>query len=645
MNKQPVPQLKIVLVGNQNCGKTTLFNLLTNSHQKIGNWPGVTMEQKIGWYDNRVQIIDTPGTYSMQPFTQDESITTNYLSSQSVDIVINVVDCTNLQRNLYLTAQLAQLGKPLVVALNMIDEAETDGITIDTNQLQQVFGCKFFCISASKNMGITELMRYCTECSVCLPTPLPLPQNLSVEETVIYTHSQLKHIVERCSSHKETTKPTITQKIDKIVLNKYLAFPIFAIVMSMLFYLSIDGIGGLLTKIITDNLTPFLQKTFTSIIPTSKPWLSGLVAEGIIGGVMSVIAFVPQACVLFGLIALLEGSGYMSRIAFITDKLLHKIGLGGKGFICFILGCGCAVPAITAGRTIKSPTEKHATITLTPFAPCSAKMAIISFFAGRILGGTLFAISFYFISIFAVILGGLILKLFKGKKDNSDVFVQELPKYRLPSLKSVIKQMWQRGKAFVTKAGTTIFLASVTIWFLQSFDTQFNPASTENSLLASIGKIIAPIFYPLGFNDKGCGWQFSVATLSGIVAKETVISTLQILLNDVQGSISVVGGYVFVIYNLLTAPCISAILASYSEQGARKATRSLLIQLILSYLLCLTIYQFYLLSKTNIVIFAIIALASAVALVICLFTFKSTKEKTHCEGCSQSCHNNTCQQR
>jgi len=636
MTNPTTPQITIALVGNQNCGKTTLYNLLTNSHQKVGNWPGVTMEQKAGTYkkDKCVHIVDTPGTYSLNPFTPDEAVTANFITSGQADILINIVDSTNLQRNLYLTTQLLELGKKMVVALNMTDEAEKYGIQIDTTKLQQIFGCKFICISASKNKGVDQLMDYCLNKTITPAKPLPLPNNLPPEKKAVLTQDKLKQILSQCVKIQPRQKPTLTQKIDNVVLNKFLAFPIFALVMSLVFYLSIDGIGGWATNLITEKLTPLLQEFATQLLDKSNiPWLTSLVADAIIGGVMGVVAFVPQICLLFGLIALLEGSGYMSRIAFVMDKLLHAIGLGGKGFVCFVLGCGCSVPAITAGRTIKAVNERHATITLAPLTPCSAKMAVISFFTTRILGGnSWFAISFYFVSLFAIVVGALIIKLIGNKRQNEDIFLQELPPYRLPTLQSVVKQMWHKGKSFITKAGTTIFVASVVIWFLQSFNFRLQMVSAENSILAFVGKIVAPLFYPLGFNDMGCGWQFSVATLSGIVAKETVVSTLEILLpSGIENSISTFGGYVFVIYNLLTVPCVAAISASFAEQGHKQAMRSILLQLSLSYLLCLLIYQSHLLLLQNKVAFAVIAIVAAVVLTVCLFAKSPTKSS--CQKC------------
>lgn len=644
MNHTPAP-LSIALVGNQNCGKTTLFNLLTNSHQKVGNWPGVTVERKIGYYkkNKAISIIDTPGTYSLNAFTPDEAVTASFVTGGNADVIINVVDSTNLQRSLYLTTQLLALGQKTVVALNMTDEARACGIVIDRQKLQALFGCPFFCISASKGIGVEQLMSYCLSGHIKNTAPPPLPQKVTREELALQTHQWLHSVINKCTVVKTAKGASTTQKIDKILLNKYLAFPIFVLIISLVFYLSIDGPGGWLTSLITSRLTPLMQATAAKLLsPLNNPWLTALVCQALIGGVMGVVAFLPQICILFGLIALLEGSGYMSRISFVTDKLLRSIGLSGKSFVCFVLGCGCAVPAIAATRTIKDSAEKHAAVTLTPFAPCSAKMAVISFFTTRLLGGkTLFAISFYFASILAVIVGGILIKFLGKKRLNEDIFLQELPKYRLPAFSSVLKQMWRQGKSFLHKAGSTIFLASLAIWFLQSFDFALKSAPANQSMLAQLGKLISPIFYPLGFNDRGCGWQFSVATLSGIVAKETVVTTLEILLlRGVQNSISPLGGYVFVLYNLLTVPCVATISASLCEQGAKRAMLSLLLQLFISYLLCLAIYQSALMIKNRQYVCAVLAIASAAVLLVCALVKAATlPQQNACRLCaSKACN-------
>lgn len=699
-------KLTIALCGNPNSGKTTLFNVLTGSNQKVGNWPGVTVEQKLGTYkqDKTVAIVDTPGIYSLSPFTLDEQVAHNYLMSGAPDIVINIVDSTNLERSLFLTTQLLELGLPVIVALNMQDEAKAKGIYIDIDKLQQYFGCTFVSISAAKKQGIEQLMQICIDQKLSVAKPIRysavIEQSISTLQRIAMGKSrwQLIKMIEgdatalkNCTDEQvDTAKKLqtqlqekineavaitistqryeqvskilssavktedvdpkvqkaqrITQKIDKIVLNKWLAFPIFALVMTLVFYISIGGLGGLLSGLINDNLTPWLQDVVRGWIDNANlPWLTSLIVDGIMAGVLGVVGFVPQIMLLFGFIAILEASGYMSRIAFIMDKLLNSIGLGGKSFVSMIIGCGCSVPAIMATRTIKNVNERNATITLTPFMPCSAKMAIISFFTAELLGGNPFiAVSFYFISIVAVIVGGLIMKIFSRRKTNaSDTFIMELPTYRFPTVATVAKQMWERGKAFIIKAGTIIFLASVILWLLKSFNWTFQMVETQYSMIADIGRVFAPLFVPLGFGD----WRFAVATITGITAKETVVSTLEILTagTSIQQLLSPLAAYSFVVYNLLTVPCIATISASFSEQGKWKnGVKSILFQILTAYLVSLAIYQLGTLATKYTTAFIV----TVCSIVVAFGIYFSVRYLIKHKGCNYECdhcpHHDAC---
>ena len=651
LNKETteIKSCTVALVGNPNSGKTTLFNALTGDNQKVGNWPGVTVERKTGAYkqNESVQIVDTPGIYSLTPFTPEETVAKSFLTEGKPDVIINVVDSTNLERNLYLTTQLVELGIPVVVALNMQDEAQAKGIIIDSAVLQRAFGCSFVGISAAKNTGIAELI------DTCLQTCNKTHASNSTTTNAMHTAEQryafisqtlkqaqkISTIVEKRNTKiaKNNSQLTTTEKIDKIVLNKWLAFPIFAVVMTLVFYLSVGSVGSFLSGLINDKFTPALQTLVTSwLAQTDLPWLISLIVDGIIGGVMSVVGFLPQIMLLFGCISVLEASGYMSRIAFITDRLLNKIGLGGRSFVSMILGCGCSVPAVMSTRTIKNVNERNATVTLTPFMPCSAKLAVISFFTSYVLNGNvLFAISFYFLSILAVILGGLCIKVISRKKrDVDNAFIMELPTYRLPTLSNVWKQMKDRGKAFLVKAGTVIFVASVLLWLTTNFNFRFQMVDTGDSMLASLGKLIAPIFIPLGFNDGGCGWQFAVATLTGVAAKETVVTTLNILLpQGITGAISGLGAYSFVAYNLLTVPCIATISASFTEVGKLNGLKSMLFQIVTAYIVSLCIYQLGTLLSHYPATLTII-IVSAVVMVAIIFAVKYLiKHRGHCGNC------------
>lgn len=582
--------ITVALAGNPNSGKTTLFNALTGSNQQVGNWPGVTVERKTGVckVNPKVLLTDTPGCYSLAPFTPEEKIASDYLRDGKPNVILNVVDSTNLERNLMLTTQLTELGIPVVVALNMQDEARAKGITINGKALAKVFGCTFVPVSATKKEGIEELVDACVRAAGNTP-PVP-PRNANA-------HQRYAKIEQAIKLSVGTTKKDVlalTDKIDKIVLNKWLAFPLFAVVMTAVFFVSVGGLGGWLTDLIEEKLTPLLQFAAQIALEDAKPWVTSLVCDGIIGGVMSVVGFVPQVTILFGCIALLEGCGYMSRIAFVTDRLLHSLGLSGRSFVCMILGCGCSVPAIMSTRTIKDERERNTTVTLAPFVPCSAKLAVIAYFTSYAFdGNALFAVSFYFASIAVIIIGGFLLKLFQRDKKENDVFLMELPPYRLPRAKNVLRQMWQRCKSFLVKAGTVIFAASVILWVLTHLDIHFALTSTENSLLALLGKTITPLFAPLGFDDCGCGWQLSVAALSGIAAKETVVTTLQMLLpNGIANAVSPLGAYCFVLHNLFTIPCLAACSASFAEQGNwKRGLKSAVFQIVLAYALTLTVYQ------------------------------------------------------
>lgn len=626
----------IALCGNPNSGKTTLFNRLTGANQKIGNWAGVTVERKQGEYRNNgeITIVDTPGAYSLTPYSLDEQITCDYLKQGSPDIIINVVDATNLQRNLLLTTQLLELDIPVVVALNLKDEAEAKGIIINTEVLEQLLKCKVFYVSAAKNTGLDELMSYCA-------SEHPKSNKAHFPEDTAKRYAKIESIVSVACKYGDgkANKTDLTKKLDKIVLNKWLAFPLFFAIMGLIFYLSIGSAGKWLTELINVNLTSLIQAWAADVLSEAKsPMLTSLVCDGIIAGVMSVASFVPQIMILFGCISILEASGYMARIAFITDRLLNKIGLGGRSFVSMILGCGCSVPAVTSTRTIKNINERNATIALTPFVPCSAKLAVISFFTAKVLGGNaLFAISFYVLSIAVIVIGGLILKAFRRNKQDDDAFIMELPDYRMPHASNVIKQMWERGKSFLIKAGTVIFASSVVLWILQSFDFRFDYVNAENSMLASLGKAISPLFIPLGFDDGGFGWQFSVAALTGVVAKETVITTLEILLpTGIENCISSLGAYCFVVYNLLTAPCIATISASFTELGSvKQGAKTLAFQIITAYVITLITYQIGILFVKYKQTAIIVTVIASVALTLTLATVRSLKGRKCCGNCDE----------
>ena len=628
-------KITAALCGNPNSGKTTLFNRLTGSNQKVGNWAGVTVERKHGVcvLNRDITITDTPGVYSLTPYSPDEQITVDYLNNAKPDLIINIVDATNLERNLLLTTQLLDTGIPVVVALNLKDDAEAKGIVISPQALSTQLHCPVFYISAAKNLGIDELIKYCAQPINNTNGIINFPADITERYAKI---TKIVNIVRQTDPNRTLRRVnSLTAQIDKAVLNKWLAFPIFMFVMAAVFYLSVGSVGKWITTLINTHFTPLLQKGAANLLASSKvPWLTSLVCDGIINGVMGVAGFVPQIMILFGCISALEASGYMSRIAFITDRALNKIGLGGRSFVSMVLGCGCSVPAVMSARTIKNTDERNATIALTPFVPCSAKLAVISFFTSAMFNGNaLFALGLYTLSGLSVIIGGLIFKTIRRHRCGNEAFIMELPDYRLPTAKNILKQMWERGKAFLIKAGTVIFASSVVLWTLQNFNFRFETVTAENSMLSHIGRALAPLFSPLGFGDKNCGWQFSVAALSGIVAKETVVTTLEMLLPaGIENSISPLGAFCFVLYNLLTAPCIATISATFAEQKFKQGLKTLIFQITLSYVVSLIIYQTVKLAQNHTDIFLIAAIAISVILAVVFSVLRFTKHG--CNGCS-----------
>lgn len=642
------------LAGNPNCGKTTLFNRLTKSHQHIGNWAGVTVEHKKGFYykNKAIEIIDLPGIYSLSPLTLDEIVSRNYLLDQSPDVIIDVVDATNLERNLYLTTQLLSLDCKVVIALNMCDEARRLGLDIDTAKLQERFGCPVVAISAVKNEGLDELMRVCAASSDCRHVDMTFDETteqalLTVgeklctkvtdanmrwylikllegdgkivekcgldesqrewlrEQTAAYSarmreradiaianqrYDYITRIVEETVKKELPDKPSVSDKIDRVLTNKWLAIPIFAAIMFVIFYISIQSLGQWTVdgmKYLVERLQDVTRSAMDA--KSVVPWLTSLIVDGILNGVGNIIAYVPQIMILFGFISLLEASGYMARVAFIMDRIFRGIGLSGQSLIPMIVGCGCTVPGIMSARTIKNRRERRATIMLVPFMPCSAKLVLFAFFSSAVFGGNaLVATSMYFVSIAVIIVGGLLLKGIFRRTDRSedDTFVMELPPYRLPRPLNVLKDMWDKGKGFLIKAGTIIFAASVILWFLQNFNFRFRMVEDPSaSMIAGIGKVIAPLFLPLGFGD----WKYAVATLSGLAAKETVVVTLE-LVGGLQ--MSAASAYSFMVFNLLCFPCLGAISASFKELGkAREGLVTLLFQFVTAYLVSLLIYQ------------------------------------------------------
>lgn len=666
-------EYKIALAGNPNCGKTTMFNDLTGSSQYVGNWPGVTVEKKEGKLKANKQAIiqDLPGIYSLSPYTLEEVVSRNYLVTQHPDAMINIVDASNLERNLYLTTQLLEIGVPMVIALNMMDLVRKNGDKIDVAKLSQALGCQIIETSALKGEGSAEVAKAAlTLAQRKSLAPKPLSFDPKLEETLsmiqkqiagscdpnnlrwfaiklferdekameqlnlsaavldqiealrqeaerefdddaesIITHERyqaISRILKTCYQKQQAKQRlTTSDKIDKIVTNRILALPIFALVMFVVYYLSISTVGTMMTDWVNDVL-------FTEIIPpavegwltaaNAAPWLQSLVLDGIIAGVGAVLGFLPQMMVLFLLLALLEDCGYMARIAFIMDRVFRRFGLSGKSFIPMLVGLGCGVPAVQASRTIENDRDRKMTIMTTTFIPCSAKLPIIGLISGALFHGSGWvATSAYFVGIAAIIISGIILKKTKLFAGDPAPFVMELPAYHIPSVKGVLIHMWDRSKAFVRKAGTIIFLSSALIWFLSNFNFSLQMVETPDSILASIGRVIAPIFAPLGWGH----WEAAVGSFAGLVAKENLVSVMAILYGfaevaengDEMWSVfaqnfTIISAYSFLVFNLLCAPCFAAIGAIRREVGSGKWTWIAIgYQCLFAYVVSLVIYQ------------------------------------------------------
>jgi len=652
---------KIALVGNPNCGKTTLFNALTGSNQYVGNWPGVTVEKKegklIGFED--VIVTDLPGIYSLAPYTSEEVVARNYLVDEKPDGILNIIDGTNLERSLYLTTQLVELGIPVVIAINMMDVVRKNGDEINIAQLSKNFGCKIAEISALKETGLMEAAEMAVEASLCgriepkhnysgsvehclahieeacvhhmneedqrwyaikiferdskVLSQLNIPQDVmdhiekdihKVElemdddsESVIINerYNYISSVIKLCLKRKNEGKLSVSERIDQIVTNRYLGLPVFALIMFLVYYISMVSIGAKATDWTTDKLfgqgfylfgtgffvpgIPVVIENLMNLLNCAE-WLKGLVLNGIIAGVGSVLGFVPQMFVLFFLLAFLEACGYMSRIAFVLDKIFRKFGLSGKSFIPILVGTGCGVPGIMASRTIESESDRRMTVMTTTFMPCSAKVPFISLIAGSIFGGNAFvSTSAYFVGMASIIVSGLILKRTKPFVSKPAPFVLELPSYHLPTLKNVARVMWERGWEFVKKATTIILISTIIVWFTSYFgwtDRGFgmlNETELGCSILAKTGRLISWIFIPLGFGT----WEATVASITGLIAKENIVGTLGVLYGTggnlyttLSAVFNPVSAYSFLLFNLLCAPCVAAMGAIKREMNSKK---------------------------------------------------------------------------
>ena len=670
--------MKIALAGNPNCGKTTLFNALTGSNQFVGNWPGVTVEKKEGKLKGHkdVIIMDLPGIYSLSPYTLEEVVARNYLIAERPDAILNIVDGTNIERNLYLSTQLMELGIPVVMAVNMMDLVNKSGDKINLDKLKEKMGCAAVVeISALKGTGIqkaaeaavvaanvgtvakvhkfnTKVENVLESIEDKLGSDVPEEQKrffaikllerddkiaqqmkkvpdvsaeiTSIEKEMdddtesIITNERyiyISSVIKECYVKKSKKQLTVSDKIDRVVTNRIAALPIFAVVMFLVYFVSVTTVGAFLTDWTNETLfgewiIPGAQSLFENI--GCADWLTGLIVDGIISGVGAVLGFVPQMLVLFLFLAFLESCGYMARVAFIMDRIFRKFGLSGKSFIPMLIGSGCGVPGVMASRTIENDRDRKMTIMTTTFVPCGAKLPIIALIAGAFFDNAGWVSwSAYFVGVAAIICSGIILKKTKMFAGEPAPFVMELPAYRWPTVGNVLRSVWERGWSFIKKAGTIILLSTIVLWFLMSFgwtDGGFGMLEAEqlnDSILAKIGSAIAWIFIPLGWTQAGEGWKMAVAAVSGLIAKENVVATFGLLFGfsevaedgaEIWGSLAQVmtpiAAYGFLVFNLLCAPCFAAMGAIKREMNnAKWFWFAISYQCGLAYIVSLCIYQ------------------------------------------------------
>ena len=670
--------IKIALAGNPNSGKTTLFNALTGSNQFVGNWPGVTVEKKEGKLKGNkdVVIMDLPGIYSLSPYTLEEVVARNYLIGERPDAIINIVDGTNIERNLYLSTQIMELGIPVVMAVNMVDILAKTGDKIHVDKLSKKLGCEVVEISALKGTGIQNAAEKAVALAQRKASSAPVHTFSSEAEKIICAvesklgntvpeeqkrffaikllekddkiQNQMKavpdvseeirqmeeafdddtesiitneryvyisSIIGECVTKSRKEKLTTSDKIDQIVTNRWAALPIFALIMFVVYYVSVTTVGDWLTGWTNDTLfgewiVPGAQSFFEGI--GCADWLTGLIVDGIVSGVGAVLGFVPQMLVLFLFLAFLESCGYMARVAFIMDRIFRKFGLSGKSFIPMLISSGCGVPGIMASRTIENDRDRKMTIMTTTFIPCGAKLPIIALIAGAFFDNAGWVSwSAYFVGVAAIICSGIILKKTKMFAGDPAPFVMELPAYHWPTVGNVLRSMWERGWSFIKKAGTIILLSTIVLWFLMSFgwtESGFGMLEAEQlneSILAVIGNAIAWIFAPLGWTQAGEGWKMAVAAVTGLIAKENVVATFGLLFGfaevaedgaEIWGSLASVmtpiASYGFLVFNLLCAPCFAAMGAIKREMNnAKWFWFAISYQCVLAYIVSMCIYQ------------------------------------------------------
>lgn len=577
----------VALLGNPNVGKTTLFNALTGSNQRVGNWAGVTVDRKEGTFDD-VKIVDLPGIYAMDTYSNEEKVSKEFLETGDVDVILNIIDASNIDRNLYLTTQLKTFKKPIILAVNMIDVAEKKGIKIDYDKLSELLQVTVIPIQASKELGINEI-KEAIKSDNFLKSQDDNNYHFSSEKEA---YDFISSILEKCNKTENPEHETLKDKLDNILLNPWLAYPIFFITMALIFQVTFSWIGqplsDLLDGFLNDTIIPFAS----NMLSNSSPWFSSLIIDGIISGVGGILVLLPIILSLFTCITILEDSGYMARVAFLMDKVMRKMGLSGKAFIPMIVGFGCSVPAIMTARTLESEKDRKLTALLVPLMSCNARLPVYSVFSAVFFPNSigLVVASLYFLGILLAFIMGILFKNTLFKKDE-EPFLIELPEYKLPSFKNIINQLYEKGKSFIIKAGTLIFAMSVVLWFLSNFNFS-GMTDVNSSILSSIGGFLAPVFKPLGFGN----WQASVSLLTGLIAKETVVSSMSVIFG---GNLSVLlplhftalSALSFLVFVLLYTPCITVLGTMKKEFGLKMTLFSVGYQLILAWTVSFLVFN------------------------------------------------------
>ena len=576
----------VALLGNPNVGKTTLFNSLTGSNQRVGNWAGVTVDKKEGFFDD-FKIVDLPGIYAMDTFSNEEKISKEFLENGQVDLILNIIDASNIDRNLYLTMQLKQFKKPIILAVNMIDVAEKKGINIDYKKLEELLNVTVVPIQASKEQGIDDVKKSLKNLHTNKIDNNDY--NFSSEKE---TYTYIENLLSQCTKKDNKSIRTIKEKLDNIMLNPWLAYPIFFIIMALTFQVTFSWIGqplsDLLDSLLNDSLVPIIE----SLIQGTAPWFQSLIIDGIIGGVGGILVLLPIILSLFACITILEDSGYMARVAFIMDKIMRKMGLSGKAFIPMIVGFGCSVPAIMTARTLESEKDRKLTALLIPLMSCNARLPVYSIFADVFFPNSigLVVASLYFLGILLAFILGIIFKHTIFKNEEEPLLI-ELPEYKLPSLKNLLNQLYEKTKGFLVKAGTLIFAMSIILWFLSNFNFS-GMTDVNNSILSYVGGFIAPIFKPLGFGN----WQSSVSLLTGLIAKETVVSSMSVIFaGDLQTMLplhfTTLSALSFLVFVLLYTPCITVVGTMKKEFGSKLTLFSVTYQLVLAWLVAFLVFN------------------------------------------------------